>query len=100
MVSRGMDVSSILILPFSALVAFAAQVWAGVTNRPAPRLIWPCAVSTAAAALLFLRPPGPSEMGMWAFALLALAVTAAIGTVIGAAIARLMIKVFRSQKRG
>ena len=78
-----MDVSAILVLPFSAIVAFAMVVWARLSGRDVPRLIWPCVFSTARTALVFLRPPGPSERGMWLFALFALAVPAAVGTVIG-----------------
>ena len=87
-----MDVSAILILPFSAMVAFATLVWAAATKRTAPRLIWPCVMSTLAAALLFLRPPARSEIGMWMFALFALAVPAAVGTVIGGATARAILR--------
>ena len=87
-----MDVSAILILPFSAIGAFATLVWAAVANRAAPRLIWPGAISTLTAALLFLRPPGPSELGPWFFALFAMAVPAAIGTVVGGAAARAILR--------
>ena len=78
-----MDVSAILILPFSAIVAFATLIWAAKAERPAPRLIWPCAVSTL---------PEPSEVGLWLFALCALAVPAAIGTIIGGVTARAMLR--------
>lgn len=87
-----MDFSGILILPFSAIAAFATLIWAALAKRPAPRLIWPCVVSTLITALMFLRPPEPSEMGMWFFALFAMAVPAAIGTVIGGATARAIIR--------
>lgn len=87
-----MDVSAILILPFSAIVAFATLIWVAKAERPTPRLIWPCAISTLAAALLFLRPPEPSEMGLWFFALFALAVPAAIGTILGGVTARAIIR--------
>ena len=87
-----MDVSVILILPFSAIVAFAALIWAAKAERPAPRLIWPCAVSTLAAALVFLRPPEASQLGLWFFALFALAVPAAVGTIIGGATARAILR--------
>ena len=87
-----MDVSGILVLPFSAIVAFATLVGAHLVNRPAPRLIWPCVLSTVVVALVFLKPPHSSEMGAWIFAFLALAFAAAIGTVLGGAVARTVIR--------
>lgn len=95
-----MDFSAILIVPFSAIVAFATLVIWARANRTLPRLIWPCAASTLAAILVFLRPPAPSEIGLWFFALLSLAFSAAIGTVIGSTIARRASKSVRARLRG
>ena len=95
----GVDVSSILVLPFSAMVAFATLAWAALTKRQAPRLVWPCAFSTAVVALVFLKPPHSSEMGLWTLGLLSLAFAAAIGTVLGGAVARVIVRaMFRSRR--
>jgi hypothetical protein len=94
------DFSTILILPFSAIVAFATLVGAAIAKRSMPRLIWPCAFSTLAAALVFLRLPEPSALGLWVFTLFGLAVSAAIGTVIGGVTARVLITAICSQRRG
>ena len=95
-----MDVSAILILPLSAIVAFATLVGAALAGRPAPRLLWPCAVSTLAAALVFLRPPEPAALAFWLFALVQLAFSAAIGTVLGGVAARVLIGAVRAHRRG
>ena len=87
----GVDFSAFLILPFSALVAFATVIGAAIAKRPAPRLIWPCAFSTLAAALVFLGWPEVSALGLWIFTLFGLAFSAAIGSVIGGTIARVLI---------
>lgn len=90
-VSVGMDLSTILILPFSAVVAFAALVGAAIAKFPAPRLVWPWAISTLGAALVFLRVPEAPALGMWIFALFQVALSAAIGAVIGGMVARVVI---------
>jgi hypothetical protein len=92
------DVLAFLILPFSAIVAFATLIGAAIAGRPAPRLIWPCAFSTLGGSLPILRVPEPAALGMWVFALFALAFSAAIGTVVGAAVARLVIAAVRRRK--
>jgi len=94
------DFSAILILPFSAIVAFATLIGAAIVRRSAPRLIWPCAFSTLAAALMILRLPAPSALVMWLFALFALAVSAAIGTVVGGVTARAILAAIRARSRG
>lgn len=94
-----MDVSAFLILPCSGLVAFVTLLWCAINSRSAPRLIWPCAFSIVLAALIFLRMPQASELSLWVFALLAIALSAAFGTVIGAAVARLAIATFRRMTR-
>jgi hypothetical protein len=83
------DFSSILIVPFSALVALATLVGAAIAKRPEPRLIWPCAFSTFMGGLVFLRLPDVSALGLWLMALFGLAFAAAIGTIVGGASARL-----------
>ncbi len=94
-----MDFSSILIVPFSALVAFVALVGAAIARRPEPRLIWPFAVSTLVGGFVFLRLPDASPLGLWAMALFGLAFAAAIGTVAGGAAARLGMAAIRKLKR-
>lgn len=87
-----MDFSAILILPVSAIVAFAVVISAAIINRPAPLLIWPCAFSVMVAALIFLRAPDLSTIGTWLMSMLALAFSAAMGTVIGGIAARIAVK--------
>jgi hypothetical protein len=93
------DFSAILILPFSALVAFATLILAAIAKHPPPRLIWPCAFSTLAAGIMLLRLPELSALGLWVFTLFWMAFFAAIGTVIGAAGARLGIAAICSLRR-
>ena len=90
------DFSALLILPFSAMIAFATVVGAAIANRSAPRLIWPWAFSTSVAALAFLKLPEIPALGLWLFALFAIAFPAAFGTVIGGLAARGI----SSQRRG
>ena len=91
-----MDFSAFLILPFSVIVAFAAVIGAAIAKRPAPRLIWPFAFSTLAAALLFLRSPEFSTLGFWIWILFSMAFSAAIGTVLGGVTAKALMKAIRS----
>jgi hypothetical protein len=93
------DVSAFLFLPFSGLVAAATVIAASLAGRRSPRLIWPCALSTALGALVFLRVPQASWLGLWIMILLSMAFSAAIGTVIGAAMAKLAITITRALKR-
>lgn len=94
-----MDSSAFLILPFSGLISFATMLWYAIASRPAPRLIWPCAFSSVLASLLFLRMPGVSMLGLWVMTILSMAFSAAIGTVVGAAMARLAGAAFRWLRR-
>ena len=81
-----------LILPFSALVAFIALVGAAVARRNRPRLIWPFAVSSVMAVLAFFSPPAGSQIGLWLVTTSIVVLwSGAIGTVIGAGIARAAI---------
>ena len=95
-----MDFTAFLVLPFSAIIGFATLIGTALAGRAQPRLIWPCLCSTLAAALLLLRFPEPSTLGLWLFSLLAMAFSAAIGTVIGAALARFVIAGVRRRKHG
>jgi hypothetical protein len=90
------DFSAFLILPFSAIVAFVTVTGAAMAKRPAPRLIWPWAFSTLAAALVFLRLPGLSDLGFWLWILLSMAFSAAIGTVIGGVTGKALMRAIRS----
>ena len=94
-----MDFSAILILPFSAIVAFAIVLGAAIRKRRAPRLIWPCLFSTVAAALVYLRLPDVSALGLWVFTMFHLAFAAAIGTVIGGMVARTIIQTAAALRR-
>lgn len=87
-----MDVSGILILPFSAVVAFITLVAAAVARRGRPRLIWPFAFSSLVAGLTFFSLPAADEIGFWLFTISMVVLwSAAIGTVIGALLARAAI---------
>ena len=85
-----MDFASvILILPLSALVAFFTVVGAAIARRERPRLIWPFAFSSLAAVLAFFPLPAATEIGFWLFGISSVVLwSAAIGTVIGALLAR------------
>lgn len=94
-----MDFSVVLVVPFSALLAFATVLIAAIANRPRPRLIWPFAAAVLASIPVFVGPPGSSEFHFWALALFGLAIWAAIGTVTGGLTARLLlwsVRVLRS----
>lgn len=91
-----MDFSAFLILPFSAIVAFATVIGAAIAKRPTPRMIWPFAFSTLAAAMLFLRSPELSTLGFWIWILFSMAFSAAIGTVIGGVMAKTLMRAIRS----
>jgi hypothetical protein len=82
------DFSAFLVLPVSALLSFATLVVAARNERPRPRLVWPWAFSTVAAAVVFLRFPGLDMLAMWLFALFGIAFSAALGTVAGGLAAR------------
>lgn len=90
-----MDFSVVLVLPLSAVVAFAALVWAAATGRSRPRLIWPFALSTLFAATVFMGSPTTSTALLWFFSLLVVAMWAAFGTVVGALIAKLVARLLR-----
>ena len=86
-----MDFSIILVLPFAALVAFATVSGAAAAKRPMPRLVWPFALSTIAAAMVFLGSPETSMLGYWALAFILLALWAAFRTIIGSLAAKMVI---------
>jgi hypothetical protein len=94
-----MDFTAFLVLPFSAVIGFATLIGAALAGRAQPRLIWPCLFSTLVAALLLLGFPTPAALGLWLLSLLAMAFSAAIGTVIGAAVARGAIAILGVRKR-
>lgn len=87
-----MDVAGFIVLPFSALVAFITLVGAAVARRGRPRLVWPFAFSSLVAVPPVFALPAAEEIGFWLFAVsLVVLWSAAIGTVVGAALARLAI---------
>jgi hypothetical protein len=82
-----------IIFAFSALVAFITDVGAAVVGRERPRLVWPFGFSSLVAILTLLSAPAPSEIGFWLFTIgMVVMWPAALGTVIGALLARLAIK--------
>lgn len=90
-----MDLSVILVMPFSALVAFIVVIGATMVKRPRPRLIWPFALSTLTAAPVFVGLPEREWLSFWAFAFLGLAIWAAMGTVIGGLATRAVVAAIR-----
>lgn len=86
-----MDFSIILLLPFSALVAFVAVLAFAVLKRPWPRLAWPFLLSLLAATPVFAG--WPWENPVWLLSLMIVAIWAAIGTVVGGLLAFLLIAV-------
>lgn len=91
-----MDFAAVLILPFSALVAFVTVAGAAVAGRERPRLIWPFALSSLVAVLVLSLPPEASDVGFWLFTIgMVVLWSAAIGTVIGGLLARAAIVVIR-----
>jgi alpha-beta hydrolase superfamily lysophospholipase len=84
-----MDFAGFLILPFSALVAFITLLVAAVAGRQRPRLFWPFAFSSLAAIVVLYWPPSAAEIGVW-IATVSMVVlwSSAIGTIIGALLAR------------
>lgn len=84
-----MDISAVLILPFSALVALLAVAGTALGGRESPRLIWPFAVSSLLAVPIFFPLPAATEVGTWLSQVaLTLLWAAGIGTVIGGLLAR------------
>jgi hypothetical protein len=94
-----MDFSIVLVLPFAAIVAFATLLGAAAAKRARPRLAWPFAFSTFAAALVFLQRPEVSMLGYWILAFIILGLWAAVGTVIGAMAARMILAAANSLRR-
>jgi hypothetical protein len=90
------EFAGLLILPFSALVAFITLVGAALARRNRPRLIWPFAFSSLIAVLAFFPPPAANEIGFWLFATsMVVFWSGAIGTVIGGPLARAAIAAIR-----
>jgi hypothetical protein len=90
------DFAGILILPFSALVAFITVTGAAVAGRERPRLIWPFAFSSLVAVLAYFSWPAATEIGFWLFATGTVVLwSPAIGTVIGALLARAVLAAIR-----
>lgn len=90
-----MDFSGILVLPFSALVAFVTVIGAVFASRSKPRLIWPFAFSSLIVVPIFLQWPGSPEAFIWLFAVFGLAFSAAVGTLLGGFAARAVICIVR-----
>ena len=91
-----MDFLGFLVFPFSALVAFITLVGAAVSGRQRPRLIWPFAISSLMAVPAIFSLPAAEDIGFWLFAASAVVLwSAAIGTVVGASLARAAIAAFR-----
>jgi len=94
-----MDFAVVLILPFAATVASAMLLAAAALKRPKPKLVWPFIVSTLAVAPAFLRLPNADTLVLWIFSVVLLAIWAALGTIVGAAIAKLAAAAARSFRR-
>ena len=86
-----MDLSIILVLPFSALIAFTTLIGFALAKRSRPRLLWPFAFATIWAACEFVGPPEMARLGFWFLGLTIVVLWAAFGTVFGAFAAKLTI---------
>ena len=86
-----MDFSVILVVPWSAICTFIAVRVAAALQRPRPRLIWPFAFAVLTSRPVFVGLPLQSELHFWALSMFGLAIWAAIGTVIGGLLARLVL---------
>jgi len=89
------DFSIILVLPISALTAFAILIGVAIAKRSKPRLVWPFAFSTIVAASEFVGPPEMARLGYWFLGLALVALWAAFGTIAGALAAKLMTSATR-----
>lgn len=95
-----MDLSAILILPYSALVTVAVLVLAGFMKRSRPRLVWPFLFATVSSAAFVAVPPPDTELELWVASIALLSLWAAAGTVFGAGfvrLTRLTIRAFRGR---
>lgn len=90
-----MDFSTIIVFPFSALIALTTLIDVHLAKRSRPRLLWPFAFSTILAAFEFVGPPEMARLGFWFLGLALVALWAAFGTVFGAFAAKLAICVTR-----
>ena len=77
----------------AALVTGGSRsIGAAIARRNRPRLVWPFAVSSVMAVPAFFPPPAGSQIGLWlATTTIVVFWSGAIGTVIGAWIARAVI---------
>lgn len=90
-VRKSVDFSIVLVLPFSALVAFTTLIVVALMDRSKPRLIWPFAFSTISASAAFLQMPGIEALGYWLIGFGLLALWSAFGTLLGAMAAKMGI---------
>jgi hypothetical protein len=90
-----MDFSVVLVLPLAALIAFIVCVGAAIARHRRPILFWPFALTMLLSAPVFVGFPSASMVGVWSMAIFGLAVWAAIGSVLGALIAKLSLFVVR-----
>lgn len=91
-----MDFSAILVLPYAVLLCFSVRLIAALAKLRAPRLIWPFAVCVVTSLPVFYRLPGSmGELGIWMLLAFGLSIYAAIGTLIGASLARFAVGVVR-----
>jgi hypothetical protein len=85
------DLSIILVFPFSAVMAFITLIGVTLAKRSRPRLVWPFAFSAILAASKFVGQPEMARLGFWFLGLALVAFWAAFGTVLGASVAKLTI---------
>lgn len=92
------DFSGILILPFSACVAFITLLGTAIAGRERPRLILPFAFSSLLAVMAFHSLPA-TGFGRWLFETSIMVLwPSAIGTVVGAVLARMVLAAVRRMK--
>jgi hypothetical protein len=90
-----LDFSIILVLPYGALLGFGFRIATHLAKRDPLLPIWPLALCVLTSLPIFYRFPDIETIGIWAMLAFGLSVWAAIGVMIGTAIARFSIGVVR-----
>jgi len=90
-----MDFSVILVLPYGALLGFIFRIAAQLAKRDPLLPIWPLCLCVLTSLPIFYRFPDTGTIGIWATLAFGLSVWAAIGVLIGTAIARFSIGIVR-----
>ena len=90
-----LDFSIVLVLPYGALLSVGFRLAAHLAKRDPFPLIWPFALCVLTSLPIFYRFPDMDTIGIWMMLAFGLCIWAAIGVLIGTAIARFTIGVVR-----